>query len=109
MKRPNRARAQGAIDMPRIDPAIYTELSLFPQHGEMLADSAVSLEVAKARGYESIDKKVRLEELGFGGKQRRENAKLWRVPLIDLGHKFFAKGGERGDGNVPTWNDRGHG
>ena len=53
------------------DPMEYHELGLLLQHAQLLADSAISLEVAKARGYESIEKKVRLEDLGFGIKQRR--------------------------------------
>jgi len=48
----------------------YTGLHLLPQHAQLLADSAISQDVALARGYKSIEKKVELEKLGFGVKQR---------------------------------------
>lgn len=44
--------------------------SIFPQHAKLLADSAISPEVARARGYVSVDTKKRLEDLGFERYQR---------------------------------------
>ncbi|MEV4752160.1 DUF3854 domain-containing protein [Streptosporangium sp. NPDC049248] len=39
--------------------------SIFPQHAKLLIDSAISVEVAKARGYVSVDTKARLDALNF--------------------------------------------
>ena len=50
--------------------------SLLPAHAEMLRCSAISDEVAEARGYRSLTKKCELEELGFGKNQRRIPALL---------------------------------
>ena len=54
-----------------VDQSEYAELNLLPHHAKLLADSAISCDVAKARGYRSVNKKVELEEQGFGVKQRR--------------------------------------
>ena len=45
-------------------------LHIFPQHAKLLEQSAISPEVARARGYVSVDTKKRLEELGFERYQR---------------------------------------
>ena len=44
--------------------------AIFPQHAKLLANSAISPEVARARGYVSVDIKKRLENLGFERYQR---------------------------------------
>jgi hypothetical protein len=44
---------------------------LLPQHAKLLAASAISPKVAKARGYRSVSKKAELKRLGFGEAQRR--------------------------------------
>ena len=43
--------------------------NLLPQHARMLRDSAISDEVARARGYESVATKARLKRLGFTDRQ----------------------------------------
>ena len=45
-------------------------LHIFPQHAKLLEQSAISPEVARARGYVSVDTKKRLEDLGFERYQR---------------------------------------
>ena len=45
--------------------------AIFPQHAKLLAYSAIAPEVARARGYVSVDTKKRLENLGFERYQRR--------------------------------------
>lgn len=45
-------------------------LHIFGQHAALLAGSAITPEVAKARGYVSVDIKKRLEEVGFERYQR---------------------------------------
>jgi len=52
---------------------------IFPQHAALLAASAISPEVARQRGYRSIDVKKRLEELGFERYQRNVPGLL--IPL----------------------------
>src|SRR3972149_11817192 len=55
---------------------------LRPQHAALLKASAISDEVAKARGYRSVDQKARLTELGFASTQARVPALLipvWAV------------------------------
>lgn len=54
---------------------------LFREHAAMLAASAVPPDLARARGYVSVDTKSRLEELGFGAQQRRVPGLL--LPLRD--------------------------
>ncbi|HZO66333.1 MAG TPA: DUF3854 domain-containing protein [Kribbellaceae bacterium] len=54
---------------------------LFDRHAQMLADSAISPEVAEARGYVTVDVKKRLAELGFAGYQQRVPGLL--VPVYD--------------------------
>jgi hypothetical protein len=46
-------------------------IGVFDQHAELLAASAIDPEVARARGYVSVDVKTRLEALGFSKVQRR--------------------------------------
>jgi len=43
---------------------------LAPQHARLLADSAISPEVARARGYRTVSTKTALDRLGFGRKQQ---------------------------------------
>ncbi len=52
---------------------------LFPQHAELLAASAVRPEMARARGYVTVDTKAHLESLGYTAVQRRVPGLL--VPL----------------------------
>ena len=62
-------------------------LALFAQHAAMLAASAITPEHARARGYVSVDTKVRLEKLGItkAGRnipgllvpQRRKDGSTW--------------------------------
>ncbi|HZK37200.1 MAG TPA: DUF3854 domain-containing protein [Aeromicrobium sp.] len=40
-------------------------MALFPQHAQMLAESGITPEHARARGYVTVDTKVRLERLGI--------------------------------------------
>lgn len=54
---------------------------LFDHHAKLLADSAISPEVANERGYVTADTKTRLEQLGFAGYQRRVPGLL--VPVYD--------------------------
>ena len=56
-------------------------LHLFPQHAELLAASAISPEVARERGYVTVDTKSRLEAAGFSPYQRRVPGLL--VPVHD--------------------------
>lgn len=42
---------------------------LFPKHQKLLADSAISVDVARDRGYVTADTKAQLERYGFGTKQ----------------------------------------
>ena len=44
--------------------------AIFPQHAALLEASAISPEVARERGYVSVDTKKRLEDLGFERYQR---------------------------------------
>jgi hypothetical protein len=44
--------------------------AIFPQYAKLLADSAISPEIARAREYVSVDTKKRLEDLGFERYQR---------------------------------------
>jgi hypothetical protein len=54
---------------------------LLPQHAGKLHSSGISEEVAKARGYESVEDEARLEQLGFAPYQRRAPGLL--IPLYD--------------------------
>ncbi|PRY13597.1 DUF3987 domain-containing protein [Kineococcus rhizosphaerae] len=54
-------------------------LSIFPPHADLLASSAIKPDVARARGYVSVDTKVRLADLGFAEGQRRTPGLL--IPL----------------------------
>ena len=58
---------------------IYQDLNLLPQHAELLAKSDISADVAKARGYRSVEKKSELKDLGFTDAQRRVPALLQPV------------------------------
>lgn len=60
-------------------PDLYPGLDLLPQHAKLLAESAISPEVAKGRGYRSVHTKAELGRLGFGDKQCRVPALL--VPI----------------------------
>src|SRR5664279_185043 len=40
-------------------------MAIFPQHAEMLAAAGISVEHARARGYKSVDTKVRVHALGI--------------------------------------------
>jgi Domain of unknown function (DUF3854) len=51
-------------------------LHIFPQHAALLKDSAISPEVARARGYVSVDTATRLESAGFARSQRRNTPGL---------------------------------
>ena len=53
---------------------------LFPQHQALLADSAISVEVAAERGYVSVDTKTRLERINVSPTGRRIPGLL--VPLL---------------------------
>lgn len=55
---------------------------LLPQHAALLAASAITDEVAKARGYRSVEQKARLTELGFSSTQARVPALL--IPVWDV-------------------------
>jgi hypothetical protein len=46
-------------------------LHIFPQHAKLLAESAISPEVSRARGYVSADEKAQLARYGFADYQRR--------------------------------------
>jgi len=56
--------------------------SLFPKHRELIVRSAITPEVAAARGYFSAGEKRELEVLGFADYQRRVPALV--VPLHDV-------------------------
>ena len=58
------------------DPVSFDQLALLPQHRQLLLDSGISLEVALARGYRTVEKKAELNRLGFGEKQCRVPALL---------------------------------
>jgi hypothetical protein len=55
---------------------------LLPQHAALLAASAISDAVAKARGYRSVEQKARLSELGFAAVQARVPALL--IPIWNV-------------------------
>jgi hypothetical protein len=55
---------------------------LLPQHASLLVASAISAEVAKARGYRSVEQKARLTELGFSSAQARVPALL--IPIWNV-------------------------
>jgi hypothetical protein len=55
---------------------------LLPQHAALLRASAISDEVATARGYRSMEQKARLTELGFSHAQARVPALL--IPIIGV-------------------------
>jgi hypothetical protein len=56
--------------------------ALVPQHEKLIADSAISAEVASERGYKSIVKKVDLDALGFGRGQQQVPALV--APIHDV-------------------------
>src|SRR6266516_6244095 len=58
-------------------------VSVLPQHQELLADSAISPEVARARGYVSADSKKQLERYGFASYQQRAPGLLIVLRLAD--------------------------
>lgn len=55
---------------------------LLPQHAALLTASAISDEVAKARGYRSVEQKARLTERGFSLTQARVPALL--IPIWNV-------------------------
>ncbi|CAN5681894.1 hypothetical protein BH23CHL8_BH23CHL8_28820 [soil metagenome] len=58
------------------------QLHLLPQHAALLTASAISDEVARTRGYRSVEQKARLTELGFSSMQARVPALL--IPVWDV-------------------------
>lgn len=56
--------------------------ALLPQHAQLLADSAISPEVATARGYRSATTRAELRRLGFAEPQRRVPALL--LPIYNV-------------------------
>jgi hypothetical protein len=57
-------------------------LHIFENHAAKLAESAISPEVARERGYVSVDTKRQLEPAGFAGYQRRVPGLL--IPVHDV-------------------------
>lgn len=55
-------------------------LGIFAQHQKLLWDSQISVQVARSRGYVSVDTKKRLEDLGFSSSQQRVPGLL--IPLF---------------------------
>jgi hypothetical protein len=56
--------------------------TLLPHHGNLITGSAITKEVARARGYRTVTLKTELREIGFGEAQRRVPALLipvWSV------------------------------
>ncbi len=56
-------------------------MTLLPQHKKLIDGSAISSNVAQARGYRSVTKKSELEERGFSKRQCRVPALL--IPIYD--------------------------
>lgn len=67
-------------------PNPYQGLDLLPQHAKLLADSAISPEVARARGYRSVRTKADLQSLGFARSQCRVPALL--IPICNVHGEF---------------------
>jgi Protein of unknown function (DUF3631)/Domain of unknown function (DUF3854) len=67
-------------------------LAIFPQHAALLAASAISPEVARERGYVSVDTRARLDSPGFAKWQQRVPGLL--IPVHDT------------SGAVATWQYR---
>jgi len=61
----------------------FSGLYLLPQHEKLLVESAISQEVALARGYRSVEKKNELKALGFKEAQCRVPALL--LPVWGVG------------------------
>ena len=57
----------------------FSGLHLLPQHEKLLVESAISQEVALARGYRSVEKKNEVKALGFRETQCRVPALLLPV------------------------------
>jgi hypothetical protein len=55
---------------------------LLPQHAALLEASGIPVDVARERGYRSVDTKVQLKKFGFGEAQRRVPALL--IPIRDV-------------------------
>ena len=55
---------------------------LLPQHAALLAASAITDEVAEARGYQSVEQRARLTERGFSSTQARVPALL--IPIWNV-------------------------
>ena len=58
-------------------------LALLPQHQAKLAESAVSAEIVRERGYVSADTKAQLERYGFKPAQRRVPALIIPIHGVD--------------------------
>lgn len=56
--------------------------ALFDQHAKLLADSAISVEVARARGYVSVDTKARFADTGIAKAGRSTPGLL--IPIHDV-------------------------
>jgi hypothetical protein len=66
-------------------------LRLLPQHQELLVASAISPEVAHARGYVSVTERARLEAVGFSPMQRQVPGLLIPVHGVTgevVGHEY---------------------
>jgi len=63
-------------------------LRIFEQHAELLRASAIDPEVARERGYVSVDTMTRLEKLGFTKSQRRVPGLL--IPVHGIGGTVVA-------------------
>jgi hypothetical protein len=59
------------------------QFSVFPQHQELLAASAITTGVARARGYVSADSKAQLGRYGFGPGQRNVPALVIPLRRVD--------------------------
>jgi Domain of unknown function (DUF3854) len=57
-------------------------VSLLAHHADLIDASAISDEVAGARGYRSVERKAELRRLGFGASQQNVPALL--IPLFDV-------------------------
>jgi Domain of unknown function (DUF3854) len=75
-----------------LTPAPDYGAAIFPQHADRLEKSAISPEVARERGYVSVDTRTRLDSAGFAKWQRRVPGLL--IPVHDT------------SGAVATWQYR---
>jgi hypothetical protein len=63
----------------RHDDSTVSDKKLLPHHAGLVTASAISEEVARARGYRTVSTKAELKGLGFGEAQRCTPALLIRV------------------------------